>query len=361
MENPKRILVRSPNWIGDQILAYPFFHYLREMYPSAHIAVACVPWVQAVQFRNLVDEVLVLPRPLKNTFFSKWDAVGNGAKMLRELGPWDLGICLPNSFSTAWLLFRAKVKVRRGYSADSRRFLLTEALPWETKPIRHRADAYMGLLPPSEKDRVPALEFWGVPSANDLDPSIPGVVKEFDAAKAWPDADPIEPLNEPYWILAPGTTAESRRWSTGAFAAFARKVAEEKKWTGIIIGGAAETKVAARLAEEPGLHLLDWTGKGTPSSYWKVFKNSKFSLCNDSGLAHVASLCGSPVQIAWGGGNPARTEPIGPGKVQVTFNPVECWPCEQNSCTQIPTRKLECLRGVTPEAVWNEVKSGIRP
>ena len=31
---PQKILIRAPNWIGDQILAYPCFQYLRAGYPS---------------------------------------------------------------------------------------------------------------------------------------------------------------------------------------------------------------------------------------------------------------------------------------------------------------------------------------
>ena len=57
---PPTILVRAPNWIGDQVLAFPFFHHLRKAYPKAHIAAVCVPWVENVQFKTLVDEVIVL-------------------------------------------------------------------------------------------------------------------------------------------------------------------------------------------------------------------------------------------------------------------------------------------------------------
>src|SRR5689334_21383909 len=105
MKMPQRILVRSPNWIGDQILAYPFFHYLSQAFPSAWIASVCLPWVEAVQFRNLVNEVHVLPKPAQPNLLSKWEALEHGSESLQKVGPWDLGICLPNSFSSAWLMF----------------------------------------------------------------------------------------------------------------------------------------------------------------------------------------------------------------------------------------------------------------
>jgi lipopolysaccharide heptosyltransferase II len=360
MSSPQKILVRSPNWIGDQILAFPFFYYLRKAYPQAHITVACVPWVQSIQFRNFIDDIIVLPKALEPTFLSRWDALEIGARFLRQDGPWDLGITLPNSLSSAWLLKRAKVRARRGYGSDGRSFLLSERVSWKKGKTLHRSEAYVQLLPPSAIPRQSVLGFWGTLPENELDAGEPGVLDRFDAEKAWPEAEPLEPPSEPYWVLAPGATAESRRWPVDRFAAFAQKVVQETGWKGIIVGGPSEVDVASRLASDPSLQLRDWTAKGTVTSYWKVFQNARFSLCNDSGLAHVASLCGSFVQVVWGAGNPNRTEPLGPGKVQVSLNPVECWPCEQNTCSQPPGQKLLCLRGIEPEQVWKETKAGIR-
>jgi heptosyltransferase-2 len=371
---PKKILVRAPNWIGDQILAYPFFHFLRKAHPTAHITVACPHWVQAVQFKNLVDQVVVLPRSRNASILSRFDSLEKGAEILRRMGPWDLGIALPNSFSSAWLIYRAGARVRVGYSTEVRGFLLTQRLKWEKPSIKslpgapscsHRSEAYLGLLKSGHNSKGNlnskfGKDFWGIPSLNDLDPRVPGVVSEFDAEKAWPDAEPLEPPSVPYWVLAPGSTAESRRWPPSYFADLARKIAVEKDWVGIVVGGIAESDIAAEWESTPGLKLQDWTAKGTPASYWKVFKNAKLSVCNDSGLAHVASLCGSLVQVVWGAGNPLITEPMGPGRVQISMNPVDCWPCESNTCKLAVGKKLECLKGIYADAVWNEIKAGFR-
>lgn len=360
-QNHYKILVRAPNWIGDQILAYPFFHFLRQAYPHAHIAVACVPWVQAVQFKNLVNEVLILSKPKEATFLAKWEALLESAKNAKRSEPWDLGIALPNSFSSAGFLFQAGVKKRRGYATDGRSLLLHEKVFWNRKVLSHRAQAYVDLLPQEARPERPVSEFWGVEPSDELDPPIPGVLDSFDARAAWPDTETFEPPTVPYWVLAPGSTAESRRWPIEKFAQVARLIYEEKKWIGVIVGGPSETPLAARLSEYPELKLLDWTAKGQVTSLWKLFQNAKFSLCNDSGLAHVAALCGSPVQIVWGAGNPQRTEPIGPGKVRILFNPVGCWPCEMNQCIQPAGKKLECLTGIDPVMVWEGIKTGIRP
>jgi heptosyltransferase-2 len=358
---PQNILVRAPNWIGDQILAYPFFHFLRAAHPKARIAVACVPWVASVQFRNLVDEVLILPRASGNTLRARWDALELAASELKARGPWDLGICLPNSFSSAYIQYRAGVRERRGYAFEGRGLLLKPSSPWESRPSVHRADDYLGLLPENARADRPAREFWGIIPENELDPGIPGVIDGFAAEKSWPGHEVIEPPSEPYWVLAPGSTAESRRWPAESWAELAREILATTGWKGVIVGGAAETRIAIELTEDRSLGLIDRTAQGTVPSSWKLFAGAKFTVSNDSGLAHVAALCGSPVQVVWGGGDPKRTEPLGPGKVRVMFNPIECWPCERNTCALPPARKIECLRGIAPDSVWKEIQSGLRP
>lgn len=355
--SPEKILVRSPNWIGDQILAYPFFYSLRRAFPQAHIGAACVPWVESLQFRSLVDEVLVLPKPTNHSVVARLAVIQGATRMLRNGGPWDLGFCLPNSLSSAWSMFRAGVRVRRGYRKDGRGLLLHEGLPWETAASNHQAEAYVLLLPPEARPEHPVQEFWGIPPENGLDPGIPGVIAQFDPSRNWPEAEPIDPPQGPYWVLAPGSKAESRRWPEEYFAALARLVAEETGWTGIIVGGPGEAAVALRLSRHPESKLLNWTARGTVASYWKIFAGARFTVSNDSGVAHVASLCGSPVQIVWGAGNLKRTKPLGPGKIRVAFNPVHCWPCERNTCSQPPAGKLQCLCGILPEIVWREIKT----
>ncbi|MBI2712644.1 MAG: glycosyltransferase family 9 protein [Bdellovibrio sp.] len=360
MSDPKRIIVRAPNWIGDQILAYPFFYYLRKIYPKSTIAVLSVPWVKSIQFCKQVDEIIELPQPEDSSLLSKFEALELAAKRVKDAGPWDLGICLPNSFSAAWIFFRAGVLRRRGYKADGRSWLLNECADWKKGIERHRSEAYTDLL--FEKKSLETLRFWGEPAEDELDPALPGVIqsegKVFDLAGEWP-GERISPPETPYWILAPGTTAESRRWPVYSFQQIARKMADQTSWRGLILGGPKEKEVAEILTSDPTLRLEDWTGKGPVSSYWPVFQKAQFTLSNDSGLAHVAAFCGSSVQVVWGAGNPHRTRPIGPGRAQVILNPVPCWPCERNICAQPEGARLQCIQGLDPELVWKEILSGL--
>ena len=357
---PKSILVRAPNWIGDQVLAYPFFYYLRCAFPKAHITSVCVPWVEDLQFRDLVNEVVVLPRVLKEGWRDRFSGLETTSRKLKQMRSWDLGISLPNSLSAAWLIFRAGAKKRRGYKVDGRALLLNDGLKWDPSSRMHRAQAYVELLPEAERPARPAKEFWGIPPANDLESRISGELNQFNPRRSWPTADVLEPPEGPYWVLGPGSTAVSRRWPEEYFTVLARQISDQTGWPGIIVGGAKEAPIAARLCEDRSLRLKDWTARGSITSLSKIFSQAKITVCNESGLAHVASLCGSPVQIICGAADPRRTEPIGPGKIRVMVNPVDCWPCERNTCSQPPELQLQCLKGIRPDAVWEEMKRAIR-
>lgn len=359
-----KILVRAPNWIGDQLISFPFFYYLRQRYPGARITVLCVPWVKDLQFRNLIDEVIELRSPLSMTrsLIEKMKFLESNAKMLRDRGPWDLGFSLPNSFSSAWLLWRSGCATRVGYASEGRSWLLSKTLPLKGASVIHRAQAYVNLLELIQEGSGKALDvrkFWTLPAENELDPPIPGELDEFPAEQAWPHARPHEPLLEPYWVLAPGSMADSRRWGEEEFLQLARLIAQSTGWTGLILGGPKEAPVADRLKEDRSSKLKDWTARGAITDLWKLCRHARFVVANDSGMAHFSAILGSPTFIPWGAGDPRRTRPLGPTQVQMEVNAVDCWPCEKNYCVRTDSEFLSCIRGVHADGIWKQIQSGI--
>jgi lipopolysaccharide heptosyltransferase II len=340
----KRILVRAPNWIGDQIMAYAFFAQLRKSYPDAWIGVVCTEWVKDVQFRGFIDEIFVLPRFKKKSVFGSYQSIRRIAKVLKSKGPWDLGLLLPNSFGSAYLFHRAGVRVIRGYQTDLRGFFLTEKLVWNPDSSIHRSDAYLRILAKE------GLEFE---FARDY-------LKRFDPVKHWPEVIPLEPPKEPYVVIAPGATADSRRWSTKNFASLIRQIHHHWGFKAVIVGGPAERPIVEEF-HRLDLPVIDLVAQGSVSALWQLFQGAQFVVTNESGLAHVASICGAKVQIVCGAADPTRTKPIGPGLVQVLTNPhVSCWPCEKNVCQFSDRRKNQCHEGISSDAVMDGLERVLR-
>lgn len=346
--SPQTLLIRAPNWIGDQIIAYPFYASLRKAYPHAKITVACVPWVKDLQFQDLVDEVVVIPRTRKA--LGRFIEIDEVASSLWAERSFDLGFSLPHSFSAAWFLNRAGAKERRGFAGEGRGWLLTQPLAFDPDPKRHRAQAYVDLLPDTLRPHYSIRDFWKE------NPHL-----HFDPLRSWKPQDTLEPPSEPYFVVAPGSRARSRAWSVESYIQLMELICADLKIKGVLIGSPSEKEVGDRILTEADADLISLMGKSSVAGLWKVFRQAQFTICNESGLAHLASLCGSPVQIVCGAADPSRTQPIGPGPVQVATHPIDCWPCEKNVCRNPPESENACLKGITPDRIWKEVKRAYSP
>ena len=338
----KRLLVRAPNWIGDQVMAYPFFSQLRKNYPQAWIGVVCTEWVKDIQFRGFVDEVFILPKFRRKSLLNSYRSIRRISEELKQKGPWDLGLLLPNSFGSALLFHLAKVKSIRGHQADLRGYFLTEKLIWNPDPSIHRAETYLNLLKQDSESLEPVKEYFN----------------KFDPVRHWPEVIPFEFPRDRYVVIAPGATADSRRWSAEKFSALIEQIYSKWGYRSVVVGGPAEKSIAEEFIKKE-LPVIDFTGKGSVSSLWKIFQNSQFIVCNESGLAHVASLCGTKVLIVCGAADPKRTKPVGPGPVQVITNTtVSCWPCEKNTCQYQGAQKNQCHEGIQVSQVIEKIEGG---
>ena len=160
---------------------------------------------------------------------------------------------------------------------------------------------------------------------------------------------------EPYFVLGPGSTADSRRWSVESYAAFAQKAMDRWKLIPVIVGGPSEVSLGVALKEKLGTSCLDLTDQSSIPQLSRIFKKARFCLTNESGLAHVSALFGCSTYIVCGAADPKRTTPIGPGRVRVMTNPVDCWPCEKNVCYHEGEKTNQCLKGIHADRVHGRV------
>jgi heptosyltransferase II len=365
-----KILVRAPDSVSEQGMAYPFFHYLRELYPHAQITVVCSQETDEFQYRNLVDQVQVLSCAPSSVFWRGLIEGEEQAAQLKAQGPWDLGFILSSDFSAAWMFYRAGVKRRRGYRFAGRGLLLNEGMILDSKQVLHRAEEYVALLPAYEKKLPPVLEFWGGRSSRFLEGSqnedekdlFPeeGVLECFDVQRAWPSRVPLASPEPPFWVLAPQALESSRQWPEAYFEKLAESLFENTSLEGVILGAHPEEPWVKRLEQKFSDRLILVYSSPSVSAFWRILRESQFTICNDSEIAHVAALCGATTFVIWGAGRVAKSQPLGAGKVQILVNPVECWPCEEKVCEQSDPFQLQCLRGLHPEVIFEAVMKEIQ-
>jgi heptosyltransferase-2 len=338
-----RVVVRTPNWLGDAVLALPALVALRHHWPEVSLTIAAPAGVAAL-FREETgvrpDSVLVMPS-------SSRDAV----KVLRD-GRFDIGVLFPNSFRSAWTLRRAGVKERWGFARGVRGFLLTRRSAGCGFIRRsrgsgeggHHADYYRALvrgLGVECDDRLPALTASAV--------SRQSAAVLLSRAGVTSDA--------PLVGIAPGAAyGQAKQWPPARAAEVIARLVRERGVTCAIVG-AAHDRFAAREIEswlrshapDTESHVLDFVGRTDLGSLVGLAGMCRVFVSNDSGAMHVAAALGRPVVSIFGPTDERATRPLGKGEVLTAD--VFCRPCHLRDCP-IDHR---CMKRVTVDSVFDAV------
>ena len=138
----ERIIVRSPNWIGDAVLSTPAVRALRTNFPEARVTVLAKPWVSPIFYNNpYVDAILEYESEGRH---GGWTGKARLVRALRHEG-FDLAILLQNAFEAALLVYLAGVPKRLGYDTDLRGPLLTHRIRVRQESRGcHQLEYYLG-------------------------------------------------------------------------------------------------------------------------------------------------------------------------------------------------------------------------
>lgn len=300
--------MRSPNWLGDAVMALPAVRQLKSSLGAEKLAVAA-PEKLAALWRACpdVDEVIVLSAPKK-----LWTTA-------RELRAGKFGgvVLLPNSLRVAAEAFVAGIPKRIGYARDGRRIFLTQAVPVPARnPARlHHRFYYLDLvaaLGEAVQDPAPQLRVTAEP--------------------------------QPILALCPGAEyGPAKRWPVDRFAAAARHFMTRDNLRAVIFGAANDAAVASELAT-----LLpeaeNRAGQTSLEEFMRALASARLVLCNDSGAMHLASALGTPTVAIFGSTEPQMTGPLG-ARTEVLRHHVPCSPCFLRECPL----DFACMLSISPE------------
>jgi heptosyltransferase-2 len=314
---PASILVYSPSWIGDSVMALGALRSLRIHYPSAKLTVLAKPWVEELyQGCEAVD----------GSF--RFDVKGAHAgprgfvRLARALNRWrfDLAVLFPNAFRAAAVARAAGIPERWGYGTDGRSWLLTRSVPPAPRPFgRHQAHYYL--------DLIRALGIRPGPPNIGLatTPSMGEQAIKLLRTSGWH-------LGEPLVGLHPGATNSSaKRWVPERYAAVGDRLADGLGARVVLLGGPNEVALAEEirsLMQKPTLFLAGETSLG---ELMGVLESLAILVTNDSGPMHLASALGVPTVAIFGPTDERETGPLG-RNARVVRQQVECSPCLHREC-----------------------------
>lgn len=333
--NPRRILVRATNWVGDAVMSLPALQTLRARFPEAHIAVLARPWVADVYARETFADEVILYTAAKG-----WKDLSGKLRVARELRKkrFDTAVLLQNAFEAAALVWLAGIPRRIGYDRDGRRWLLTDAVP-VPKPGGHQRFYYLELLLGAGLIEaipdVPAIRLGGASSA-----AIAG--RERFRAMGWNDVTGVSPG------AAFGT---AKRWIPERFVESAAALGNPVALFGSVDERALCESITAALKAR-GIGVYNFAGQTSLREYIDLAAACSVYLTNDSGGMHIASALGVPTVAIFGATDHIATGPTG-DQARIVRQPVECSPCLLRECP-IDHR---CMTSVTAAQVTEQARA----
>jgi heptosyltransferase-2 len=336
----ERILVRTPNWLGDAVLALPAIEVLGKAYPKASITLLAHKRVAGL-FHLEAREREVIPYDPQGLH----RGVRGLARLVRELKRrgYDLAIVFPHSFSSAWMTFLARIRHRAGYIAEGRGRLLTMGVPLPGDYRRnHLSEHYLGL--------IRALKDMGQSSAPHLDlaPEIKSQGREFLRAQGVPqDAKLIG--------FGPGATyGDAKRWDVTRFGDLGKKLTREG-FRVLLLGVKEEHGLCERIRKGIGEGAVNLAGRLDLKQLAGVLTRCRAFVSNDTGVMHLAVAIGVPVVALFGSTSPEWTRPLGHAKV--IYKHPWCSPCFARTC---PDGSRRCWKAIEAGEVLAAVREFLK-
>lgn len=327
-----KIVVHVPNWIGDSILALPSLESVSMNFPEDQVWVAAKDWVKDLYFAcDFVEGTI--PLPSKTTLTS----LHHSAQTLKA-SRFDIGILLPNSFSSALLFYLANIPQRWGYKKDGRGFLLTRGVALPENNL-HQAWYYLDLLSRlGLRSNVKEIKF-------------PLTEDERRRAQEYLRTLNVD-MKKPIIFLHPGAAyGPSKRWPVQKYALLADLFYERDQATIFIIGSLDEVETAESLSSAMAVEPINLAGKTSLRLLAGLISQASLFISNDSGPMHMANALKVPVVALFGPSDPHQTRPFQKPFTIIKKN-VPCWPCSYRVCPY----DHRCMMNIEPEEVYEAGK-----
>lgn len=319
----KRVLLRSPNWLGDAIMTLPAVHQLRN-HLDKDASISILTPQKLLELWNFVPGIEQVIASHKNPFTT--------ATEVKERD-FSSSIIFPNSPRTALELFLAKVPRRYAYHGKMRKWMLTES--WNkdfsnssSDQIHHQKYDYLKLIDlvcgiQTEEDHLAEKELIHRPARPQIDYG--------------------------YIALCPGAEyGPAKRWPEERFAKVAYALAKKYQLRVMLLGAVIDQSSAQKVRQNLGVDVecYDQTGKTSLAEFMKWIAHADFVLCNDSGAMHLAAAFKRPGIAIFGSTEELLTGPIHPS-MHVVRERVSCSPCFLRECPV----DFRCMQRVTVDMV----------
>ncbi len=334
----EKIVIRIPNWVGDAVMATAALRSVRQGFPDARIYLYGKP-----KLLELLGGLAACDATIPLGGRSGKGGVWAEAAALRP-HRFDMGLLLPNSFSSALVFFLGGVKNRTGYGMNGRGFLLNRGIP-----ISARA---------RKKNPEPMTSYYlriarfagGAPTGEELELVVDPMAEA--EAEAFFDENGLDGTRPLFGLNAGSSFGPSKCWTPEGFASLSDAIHDELGGRTVLLCGPGEEEIARPIVERARHPIIDTSKKVLPFSMLKsIMRRLRLLVTTDTGPRHIAVAFGIPVVVLMGPTNPNYTA-SNLDRTRVMQLDLECAPCHKKECDQ----DHACMREIRPGDVLARVE-----
>lgn len=334
----RSILVKAPNWVGDNVFTFPAVAAARSLFPGAGISVLVKRGIAPLW--ELVEGVReVIPYQVRGGARD----LSAKAALVRSLRQkrFDLALIFPRSLESAIWVCLAGIPERWGYAEEGRSLLLTRRREC-ARGYRHthRIDYYYRLVADLPEGTPAPLARLSLPEG-----------LRARAREALERATGRADWKRLYGLHPRASHGPAKCWPLESYGRLAAELSRGEESAVIVFGNAVEAELAGRVARGGGRRVFSLAGETDLKDLAGLIGLCRVFVANDTGPLHLAAALGVPVVGLFGSSDPEATAPRG-DQARTIYKAVPCSPCLRRVC---PT-DFRCMTEITVEEVLSVVQ-----
>lgn len=386
-----KLLVVSPNWLGDAIMTEPLLkqlsqHYCIDVFAPTYLSqiFQAMPYIDKIHSHTIAHKQFNLKQ------------LWHYAKQFK--GNYDACLILPNSLKSAIIPWLSRIPKRIGYSQEARFLLLTHYLnkdsinkkklfkkqnTAQSANIVLPANHYLIVDSKNQQQKLMYLYYYRLlnvfnhffptlnkQTKNEQNTNLPVLeVNEIQAQQTC-KAFNLYYLDKnivlkDYMIIGMGAEfGEAKRWPSLYFAALIEELLNNNNQLTIVLLGLEKDKQLLNEWQINYAHLLDHPacinlmGKTTLLQAMHLIKFSKHVLVHDSGLMHMACALGAQVTAIYGSSSPYHTPPLSK-HADVFYTHDACSPCFAKKCPK-QNDVYSCLKQISVKQMYQHLSNYLK-
>jgi heptosyltransferase-2 len=340
-ENAKaiqRLVIRLPNWVGDAVMATPGLRSMRRGFPDAQIT-----WLGKSGILKILQGLPYYDETLEVESRGVAQVLRTASRLRATC--FDLGLILPNSFSSALSFYLGGVKHRIGYALNHRNLLLSRSIRPVMEGRKRRPE------PMTRYYRDLAIFAGGADAGEHMelctepqhDEAVDRLFRRYGL-----DGAPLKVGLNPGASFGP-----SKLWTSEGFAGVADRIVGELKGRALLLMGPKEEAIADAILARVEFPLADTSREVIPLDLLKsVIARLDALVTTDTGPRHFAAALGIPCVVLMGPTDPRYTA-YAMNSTRVLRRDVSCGPCHKKTCDE----DHRCMTRITSDDVFDSLKA----